>query len=73
MLHDLPQAVSRAVAGCGLLGLMIALLAPPLPLAGGARCPRLPLALCPRLWDERHVPMHSAEDVEVWGLGLGRR
>ncbi|KXZ48748.1 hypothetical protein GPECTOR_25g332 [Gonium pectorale] len=65
--------LGRFVAGLALLGCLMALLQPPMPLAGGARCPRLPLALCPRLWDERHVPMHSAEDVEVWGRGLSRR
>ena len=39
---------------------------------GGAKCPKLPLALCPRLWDERHVPLHEPEDVEIWGRGLSR-
>ncbi|KAG2493679.1 hypothetical protein HYH03_008193 [Edaphochlamys debaryana] len=67
--------VARGAAGLGLVGLLLVLLQPPLPLAGGARCPRMPLSLslCPRLWDERHVPMHSAEDVEIWGRGLSRR
>ncbi|EFJ42255.1 hypothetical protein VOLCADRAFT_97706 [Volvox carteri f. nagariensis] len=65
--------VARGAAALALVGTLLVLLQPPLPLAGGARCPRLPLSLCPRLWDERHVPMHSAEDVEVWGRGLSRR
>ncbi|GLC46128.1 hypothetical protein PLESTB_001193000 [Pleodorina starrii] len=65
--------VARAAAAVGLVGALLVMLQPPMPLAGGARCPRLPLSLCPRLWDERHVPMHSAEDVEVWGRGLSRR
>lgn len=64
---------TRTLAITALTGLLLALLQPPLPLRGGARCPKLPLSLCPRLWDERHVPMHSAEDVEVWGTGLARR
>lgn len=49
------------------------MLQPPLPRMGGAACPQLPFALCPRLWDERHVPMHDADDVAIWGSGLGRR
>ncbi|GIM00281.1 hypothetical protein Vretimale_5429, partial [Volvox reticuliferus] len=65
--------VARSAVALALVGALLVLLQPPLPLAGGARCPHLPLALCPRLWDERHVPMHSAEDVEVWGRGLSRR
>ncbi|GLI61232.1 hypothetical protein VaNZ11_003532, partial [Volvox africanus] len=65
--------VARGAVALALVGALLVLLQPPLPLAGGARCPHLPLALCPRLWDERHVPMHSAEDVEVWGRGLSRR
>jgi hypothetical protein len=54
-------------------GLVLAMLQPPLPRIGGAACPQLPFALCPRLWDERHVPMHDADDAAVWGSGLGRR
>ena len=54
-------------------GTLLLLLQPPLPLKGGARCPALPLSLCPRLWDERHVPMHDVEDVEVWGKGQSRK
>jgi hypothetical protein len=52
---------------------MLMLLQPPLPRAGGAACPHLPFALCPRLWDQRHVPMHEADDAAVWASGLGRR
>lgn len=57
----------------GVSGLVLAMLQPPLPRIGGAACPQLPFALCPRLWDERHVPMHDADDAAVWGSGLGRR
>jgi hypothetical protein len=67
------QTVFRLVAGLGLVGLTLILLQPPLPHAGGAACPQLPFALCPRLWDARHVPMHEADDAAVWGSGLGRR
>lgn len=44
-----------------------------MPIRGGARCPQLPLSLCPRLWDERHIPIHGTEDVEMWGRGLSRK
>lgn len=43
---------------------------PPVPIAGGAKCPRFPFALCPRLWDERHVPSHEVDDVILYGEGL---
>jgi hypothetical protein len=43
---------------------------PPVPIAGGAKCPRFPFALCPRLWDERHVPSHEVDDVTLYGEGL---
>ena len=52
-------------------GMLLVFLQPPMPLRGGARCPKLPLSLCPRLWDERHVPMHGTEDVEVRGRKSG--
>eukprot|EP00892_Ulva_mutabilis_P002875 jgi/Ulvmu1/12589/UM092_0019.1 len=48
----------------------LATVRPPVPIAGGAACPRLPFKLCPRLWDERHVPAHEADDVELYGEGL---
>lgn len=67
------QTAVRLVAMIGVGGLLLAMLQPPLPRMGGAACPQLPFALCPRLWDERHVPMHDADDVAVWGSGLGRR
>ncbi|KAF5835484.1 hypothetical protein DUNSADRAFT_7324 [Dunaliella salina] len=53
-------------------GVLLIVLQPPLPVRGGAKCPQLPLALCPRLWDERHVPLHEPEDVEIWGRGMSR-
>jgi hypothetical protein len=68
-----PQTVVRLCAGLAILGLTLALLQPPLPRAGGAACPQLPFALCPRLWDQRHVPMHEADDAAIWASGLGRR
>jgi hypothetical protein len=67
------QAAVRLVLMVGVTGLVLATLQPPLPHIGGAACPQLPFALCPRLWDERHVPMHGADDAAVWGSGLGRR
>lgn len=54
-------------------GALLILLQPPMPIRGGARCPQLPLSLCPRLWDERHIPIHGTEDVEMWGRGLSRK
>ncbi len=54
-------------------GILLILLRPPLPITGGARCPKLPLALCPRLWDQRHIPMHDTDDVAIWGAGIARR
>ena len=53
------------------LGLVLALLEPPFPIRGGAECPRLPFRLCPRLWDEGHVPEHLQDDVNIYGE-LGR-
>lgn len=40
---------------------------------GGAKCPKLPLALCPRLWDETHIPARDEEDAAIYGSGLARR
>jgi hypothetical protein len=71
--HCCRQAAMRIVVMLGVSGVLLAMLQPPLPRIGGAACPQLPFALCPRLWDERHVPMHDADDVAVWGSGLGRR
>ena len=42
-------------------------------LQGGARCPDLPLGLCPRLWDERHIPSRDADDAAIYGAGLARK
>lgn len=54
-------------------GLLLALLRPPLPVRGGARCPHLPFGLCPRLWNEEHAPEHEQDDVAIYGDGLRRR
>jgi hypothetical protein len=67
------QVASRLLAAVAVTGILLALLEPPLPRAGGAACPRLPFALCPRLWDQRHVPMHDADDMAIWGYGMGRK
>lgn len=67
------QVATRLLALLAMAGTLLIFLQPPMPLRGGARCPQLPLSLCPRLWDERHVPIHGTEDVEVWGRGLSRR
>lgn len=40
---------------------------------GGARCPDLPLGLCPRLWDDRHIPARDDDDAAIYGAGLSRR
>jgi hypothetical protein len=70
-MHE--QVINRMLISVALGGCLLIALQPPLPLRGGARCPKLPLALCPRLWDERHVPLHDSEDAEVWGTGLARK
>ena len=67
------QVVQRCLALVLSAGVMLVVMQPPLPIRGGARCPQLPLALCPRLWDERHVPLHEVEDVELWGRGMARK
>eukprot|EP00798_Chlamydomonas_sp_ICE-L_P021509 gene21509-28492_t len=67
------QTVVRSMAILVMTGALLILMQPPLPIHTGARCPKLPLSLCPRLWDERHIPMHNSEDVEVWGRGLSRQ
>ena len=64
------QVALRLIALTAMSGVLLVFLQPPMPLRGGARCPKLPLSLCPRLWDERHIPMHGTEDVEV-GVGKG--
>ncbi len=64
------QVGNRLLVCLVLGGGLLAALQPPLPLRGGAHCPRLPLALCPRLWDERHVPLHDSEDAEVGDEGV---
>lgn len=48
----------------------LATVRPPVPIAGGAACPRLPFKFCPRLWDERHVPAHDAADAALYGEAL---
>jgi hypothetical protein len=52
---------------------MLITIQPPLPIRGGARCPRLPFHLCPRLWDETHVPVHAVDDVNLYAEGLSWR
>ena len=54
-------------------GIVVALVAPPLPVSGGSRCPRLPFGLCPRLWDSDHRPEHEVDDVAIYGDLAGRR
>ena len=63
----------RVAVLIGSLGLLLILLRPPLPIKGGAECPKLPLALCPRLWDASHTPRRELDDVAVYGDGLRRR
>lgn len=71
--HKNVPSAKRAVILTGALGLLLVLLRPPLPIKGGAECPKLPLALCPRLWDASHTPEHEVDDVAVYGDGLRRR
>lgn len=49
---------------------MLITIQPPLPIRGGAKCPRLPFHLCPRLWDETHVPAHAVDDINLYAEGL---
>ncbi|QDZ19924.1 hypothetical protein HOP50_03g24420 [Chloropicon primus] len=67
------QAGRRLVISVLASGLVIALVRPPMPIAGGARCPRLPFELCPRLWDSDHRPEHEADDVAIYGDLVQRR
>ena len=59
--HSAPAR--RALLLAAAAGLLLTIMRPPLPIAGGAECPRLPFGLCPRLWNEAHTP----------GEGRGRR
>ena len=34
---------------------------------GFAVCPNLPLGLCPRLWDEAHMPEADQDDASLYG------
>ena len=36
-------------------------------------CPALPFGLCPRLWDERHVPGAEEDDAAIYSEALARR
>lgn len=36
-------------------------------LQGGAECPHLPFGLCPRIWDEAHLPERLADDAAIYG------
>ena len=65
--------VKRTLVLTAAAGLLLMLLRPPLPVSGGAECPRLPFGLCPRLWNERHAPQHEEDDISIYGDGLRRR
>ncbi|KAK9785342.1 hypothetical protein WJX73_005937 [Symbiochloris irregularis] len=59
--------IRRVVLLAGAFGLTLVLLQPPLPIQGGAECPHLPFGLCPRIWDDMHVPERLADDAAIWG------
>ena len=63
----------RVLVSCLASGLVIALVRPPMSITGGARCPRLPFELCPRLWDADHRPSHEVDDVSIYGDLVKRR
>jgi hypothetical protein len=63
----------RALFALAAMGAILGILQPPVPIRGGAACPRLPFHLCPRLWDAHHVPQHAADDAALYGDGLSRR
>jgi hypothetical protein len=67
------QQAKRALLLTAAAGLLLMLLRPPLPVSGGAECPKMPFGLCPRLWNERHAPQHEEDDVSIYGDGLRRR
>ncbi|CAK0743676.1 hypothetical protein CVIRNUC_001488 [Coccomyxa viridis] len=67
------QGARRALALTAALGMLLVMLRPPLPTKGGAGCPPLPFGLCPRLWDERHVPGMEEDDAAMYGEALARR
>jgi len=62
----------KIIIGLCAVGSVIALLEPPFPVQGGAECPRLPFHLCPRLWDEGHVPEHEQDDLNIYGDSTAR-
>ncbi|CAG9466123.1 unnamed protein product [Pedinophyceae sp. YPF-701] len=57
----------------GVIGALLVLLRPPLPVHGGAKCPHLPFGLCPRLWDASHVPDNQIDDYAIYGPAMGVR
>ena len=64
----------RALALAAAAGALLLLLRPPLPAQGGWACPRwLLLGLCPRLWDEAHMPGAEEDDAAIYGEALARR
>jgi hypothetical protein len=67
------QQAKRALLLTAAAGLLLVLLRPPLPVSGGAECPKMPFGLCPRLWNERHAPQHEEDDVSIYGDGLRRK
>ncbi|KAK9827740.1 hypothetical protein WJX81_008185, partial [Elliptochloris bilobata] len=73
--RQFPNAASakRALALGASAGALLLLLRPPLPAQGGWLCPRLPFGLCPRLWDEAHMPGAEEDDVAIYGEALARR
>jgi hypothetical protein len=67
------QALRRNLFLLAAAAAMLAVIQPPVPVAGGPRCPRLPFHLCPRLWDETHVPRPGVDDVNLYGEGTSWR
>lgn len=63
----------RLVAVTAAAGVLLVLLRPPMPVKGGTLCPNLPFGLCPRIWDEGHVPEHEVDDVSMYGAGVLQR
>ena len=47
-IHSPLQFAQRSMGLLTMLGVLLCILQPPLPVQGGARCPKLPLSLCPR-------------------------
>lgn len=61
--------MKQILVALSVLSVLLIAIQPPLPIKGGAECPRLPFKLCPRIWDARHIPSHAEDDLSIWETG----